>query len=449
MKHCLFPPAGRPAAVLALLLLALGGAEAQTVKDREGAIRKDAKEMSDNERWIYNDVDAGFAEAERTGKPLMVVLRCVPCMACMGIDAEVLTENFEIASLMDEFVRVRVINANALDLSLFQFDYDLSFSVLFFNADRTVYGRFGSWEHQKDGQSRATSGLRQALERVLVLHENHDTYSSSLAGKRGDPKPWRTPVDMPQLSGKYRPELDWNGQVVKSCVHCHQIGDALRLDLRDDGKLLPLSLIAPYPAPETIGLHLRDEPVTRVDRVEKGSPAEKAGILPGDDLLFLDGQPLVSVADIAWVLHQAPATGDVGVEVKREGGKENLTISLTEGWRRNADISRRVGTWPMRGMAFGGMKLEELDDSDRSRLGISADRMALEAIHVGRYNAHGAARRAGFREGDILVSVDGNDERANESQLIMRILEAEAPGKKLPTEVLRNGKRIELQMPVQ
>ena len=28
--------------------------------------------------WIYDDLQAGFAEAGRTGKPLMVVLRCVP-----------------------------------------------------------------------------------------------------------------------------------------------------------------------------------------------------------------------------------------------------------------------------------------------------------------------------------------------------------------------------------
>ena len=27
--------------------------------------------------WIYDDLDAGIAEGSRTGKPLMVVLRCV------------------------------------------------------------------------------------------------------------------------------------------------------------------------------------------------------------------------------------------------------------------------------------------------------------------------------------------------------------------------------------
>jgi serine protease Do len=29
-------------------------------------------------QWIYDDLDAAYTEAGRTGKPLMVVLRCVP-----------------------------------------------------------------------------------------------------------------------------------------------------------------------------------------------------------------------------------------------------------------------------------------------------------------------------------------------------------------------------------
>ena len=28
--------------------------------------------------WIYDDLDAGYAEAKKSGKPLMVVIRCVP-----------------------------------------------------------------------------------------------------------------------------------------------------------------------------------------------------------------------------------------------------------------------------------------------------------------------------------------------------------------------------------
>ena len=42
-------------------------------------------------------------------------------------------------------------------------------------------------------------------------------------------------------------------------------------------------------------------------------------MLAGDQLLFLEGQPLVSVADVSWVLHHAPGSGTVAVEVLRDG----------------------------------------------------------------------------------------------------------------------------------
>lgn len=435
---------------LFLLAIMLGvSLQAETVKDREGAVRADAKSMQGNERWIYNDLDSAFAESEETGKPIMVVLRCVPCLACMGIDTELLMESGTLSSLMDQFVRVRIINANALDLSLFQFDYDLSFSVLFLNADRTIYGRFGSWEHQKDTQNRATSGLRQAMERSLVLHRNLETYQDALAGKMGDPMPYRTPVDMPKMKDRYSSELDWSGQVVKSCVHCHQIGDAMRLEYRDARKTIPIELIAPYPAPETIGLSFREDPVTQVESVEPGSPAGLSGFQRGDSLTVLDGQPLISIADISWVLHRAPASGSLNAEVKRGGDMVSLILSLPEKWREGSDISRRVGTWPMRAMAFGGMKLKNVDAAGRKRLGIAEEGLALEAIHVGQYNKHAAAKRAGFQRGDILVEVDGNVEFLTESGLLTRHLLSKKPGEKVPTTVLRKGKRIELMMPIQ
>ena len=45
---------------------------------------------------------------------------------------------------MGRFVCVRLVQANAMDLTLFQFDYDLTFAAFFMNADRTIYGRYGS-----------------------------------------------------------------------------------------------------------------------------------------------------------------------------------------------------------------------------------------------------------------------------------------------------------------
>ena len=422
---------------------------AETVKDREGAVRADAAKMENDPRWIYNDIDAGFAEAKRTGKPLMVVLRCVPCLACMGLDTEVLMENEELTPLMDKFVRVRVINANALDLSLFQFDYDLSFTAMFFSPDKKIYGRFGSWEHQKDSQNKATSGLRQAMERALALHEGLTADPESLAGKKGKPMRFATPVDMPILSERYTDKLDWEGPVVKSCVHCHQIGDAIREERRAGGTPLPLSMIYPYPAPDVVGLILRDEPVTGVEKVLPGSPADEAGFLPGDHIASMEDQPLISVADISWVLHHAPNSGALKAVVDRNGETIDIDLKLPMGWRHATDISRRVGTWPMRRMAFGGMKLKALSDEEKSEHGIEEGKLALLAEHVGQYGAHAAAKKSGFVKGDIIVEVDGRDAPLTEARLLAKHLTERRPGDRVPAKILRNGKRLDLEIPIQ
>ena len=44
-----------------------------------------------------------------------------------------------------QFVCVRVIKTQGLDLDLFQYDYDMSWSAMFLNAaDMAVYGRYGT-----------------------------------------------------------------------------------------------------------------------------------------------------------------------------------------------------------------------------------------------------------------------------------------------------------------
>lgn len=70
-----------------------------------------------------------------------------------------------------------------------------------------------------------------------------------LAGKQGAPSPYQTPVNIPTLDSKYRLELDWQGKVVPSCVHCHLIGDALRIVHRNKNEAMPTDLIYPMPPP--------------------------------------------------------------------------------------------------------------------------------------------------------------------------------------------------------
>jgi serine protease Do len=434
--------------IAALILLCAAVSFAAAVKDREGAVRTDRATMENDARWLYNNIQGGLEKAKQTGKPLLVVLRCVPCLSCAGIDASVLTEP-SLAPLLDKFVCVRVINANALDLSLFQFDYDLSFSALFFNADRTIYGRYGSWKHQKDPADKTTAGFKRALEAALAIHEKYPGNKSSLAGKQGAQIPFVSPIEIPSLAGKYKPTLNWDGKVVPSCVHCHQIGEAYRETFRADRKSMPSELIYPMPPPETIGITLAADHVARVESVAANSIAARAGMKPGDDVIALAGQPLISIADFAWALHRTSDFATLKVTVRRGSAEKEIMFELPAGWRGKADIARRVGTWQMRGMAFGGLVLEDLADDERATRKVPADSMALFVKHVGEYGKHAAAKRAGFQKSDVIVQLGDNTKRVSEGELIGQLLQKHQAGEKLNAAVLRGDQRVELKLPMQ
>jgi len=67
----------KPSILLAGLLL-LDVASLTAAEDRKERVLNDRKEVETSGNWIYNDLPKGVAEAARTGKPLMVVIRCIP-----------------------------------------------------------------------------------------------------------------------------------------------------------------------------------------------------------------------------------------------------------------------------------------------------------------------------------------------------------------------------------
>lgn len=435
--------------VFSTLLAVAVGLRAEAVKDREGAVRKDRATWENDDRWIYNDLDRGFAEAKRSGKPLLVVLRCIPCLACAGLDARVLMEEQELQPLLDKFVCVRLINANALDLTVFQFDYDLSFSTLVFNGDGTLYGRYGSWTHQKDASDSSVSGYLRMLEGALKLHAGYPANKASLVGKQGKPLPFKSPLEIPLLAGRYERELNWQGKVVQSCVHCHQIGDAFRAWHRDQKKPLPAEWIYPMPAAETVGFLLAPDQAARVLSVNPGTFAAEAGLQAGDDVVTFAGQPILSIADVSWVLHRAGDTVELPMEIRRNGQEQTLFLKLSPGWRSQTNISGRVAAWPMRGMVLGGMVLESLPLEDRVKLGIEPSGMALRVKGLGAYGKHATAKKAGFQKEDIILEVDGKNSFATESLLLGYLLQNRFPGDVVQVKLTRDGNRMEIALPMQ
>jgi hypothetical protein len=419
-----------------LLALAVGPASAQ---DRNAKVRNDRALFESSPDWIYNDLSAGIRTARSTGKPMLVVFRCIPCEACHDFDDEVARRDPIIRDLMDKFVCVRIVQANALDLSHFQFDFDQSFAILFMNADLTIYGRFGTRSARPEQEDISLQGLRKALADALRLHQDEKA-RPSLAGKQVKRALFKTPLDFPTLSGRYQRELDYGGTVAQSCVHCHQVREAERRFYRERSRSIPDEILFPYPDPDVLGLRMDPREMARIVTVARNSAADRDGLLPGDHIRFLDGQPVLSVADIQWVLHGAPASGSLAAQVLRDGKPIARTISLQPGWRRG-DISWRATTWDLRRMALGGMKLEAFKDAEYTRAGLRPDRMALSVVHVGEFGEHAVAKRAGFRKGDIIVSFDGLEGRMTESELLAHTIQQRAPGDTVVVTEKRDGAR--------
>jgi serine protease Do len=349
---------------------------------------------------------------------------------------------------MDQFVCVRLVQTNGLDLTLFQFDFDLTFSVFFLNADKTIYGRFGTRSSREEATEDITiSGFRKSLEGALALHKRYPENKVSLSGKRVPDPQFKVPEEYPSLS-QFKPTLDYVGNVVKSCMHCHQVHDAQRLVARSARKPIPESVLYPWPMPDVVGLKLDAKQRATVEHVDAGSAAERAGFKSGDELLALEGQPLLSIADVQWVLHNAGTTAELKALVRRGERTGNLTLSLDEGWRRQANISWRTSSWDLRRIAAGGMLLEDLADDERPKSGLDENSMALLVKYVGQYGEHAVAKNAGFVKNDILVAVDGKTGRMSETDFFAYVLQNKMPGEKVPMTVLRGGKRVELTLPL-
>lgn len=435
---------------LLLMALALGviaaPAQAQT---REEKVLSDRERVLAEGFWLYNDLNAGVREARRTGKPLLVTLRCIPCEECVKLDEELMESDPELRRLLEEFVRVRIVSTNGLDLRTFQFDTDQSFAIFMLDADLNIYGRYGTRSSRTEWVDDVSiQGLAAALEGALKIHEDPAEWRAGIRDKRGPAPPFPTPERFPSLNGR-QSNLLFQQDVVRNCIHCHQIGDAYRDYLRTEGDPFSEPVLFPFPHPKVVGLVI--DPTTRgtVKEVTPGSQAEQAGVQTGDEIVSMNGQPILSIADMQWVLHHSDSQDSVDLVVNRDGVESELTLSLDEGWKRAGDISWRVGTWNLRRMVTGGLVLKAADAQTRRRLRIDPDAMALVVEFVGQYGQHAAGKNAGFEKGDVIVSFDGQKELTSETALITYALENCRAGTQVSVTIMRGEREQELQLPMQ
>ena len=164
-----------------------------------------------------------------------------------------------------------------------------------------------------------------------------------------------------------------------------------------------------------------------VASVTPGSPAEKAGLEPGDVIRQVDGQPIVASGDLpAWV-GQAKPGQQARLSVWRHGKSVELTATLGDANDKGSKLARAdeaVGKGQL------GLSLRPLEPQERRDAGVT-EGLVIE-------QARGPAAAAGVQPGDVLLAINGAPAK-NIDQVRAAMAKA---GKSVALLIERNGDKI-------
>ena len=143
-----------------------------------------------------------------------------------------------------------------------------------------------------------------------------------------------------------------------------------------------------------------------VSSVEKGSPAEKAGIEAGDVILKFGGKDVNSSEDLPRLVGSTKPGGKAAVQLMRNKAAREVTVVVGEmpDEARTAQRPQRRGPAakpPSESVSRLGMTLSEPTAEQRNQLKITGG-VLVEDVQ-------GAAARAGMRRGDIILAVNNQD----------------------------------------
>jgi len=136
-----------------------------------------------------------------------------------------------------------------------------------------------------------------------------------------------------------------------------------------------------------------------VSSVERGSPAERAGIKSGDVIRSANGKTIVGSADLPAMLTLSKPGEKVALDVWREGKLVRIDATLGDAAERARRGQQEELAGNVDNSAKLGLSLRPLAPVERRQSGIAAG-LVIE-------DASGAAMIAGVEPGDVLISVNG------------------------------------------
>ncbi len=133
-----------------------------------------------------------------------------------------------------------------------------------------------------------------------------------------------------------------------------------------------------------------------VSSVEKGSPADKAGLQSGDVIRQVNGQAIVSSGDLPAIIGLAAPGDAVTLGIWRQGAARELTARLANASDKATPVASKTAA-PDQGKL--GLALRPLQPDEKRESGIDTGLLVQQVT--------GPAALAGVQTGDVLLSVNG------------------------------------------
>ncbi len=163
-----------------------------------------------------------------------------------------------------------------------------------------------------------------------------------------------------------------------------------------------------------------------VASVERGSPAEKAGLKPGDVIVAVDGRAPRGYIDLIKQLSAAGDRQDVALGLQRGGAKVDATVRLM---RNGAVFNASLVKQKL------GLSVQELNRDLAEQLGLeSTDGLLIAGVDRG-----GPAAVAGLQRGYLIIGVDG--QAPGDLVEAAKVLYAKRKGEKVALDVLAQRRR--------
>ena len=156
----------------------------------------------------------------------------------------------------------------------------------------------------------------------------------------------------------------------------------------------------------------------------------------------MNGQPIISQADMQWVLHHIASDSELEVVVARDGAEARKTLALSGDWKRS-NIVWRASFPSIRPHLW--IRALDMSAEDKAALGLAPDARAMDVTTIWA----GGVRRAGLEIGDIIVDADGDTSAMDDGEFKIWLKLNYKDGDKLPIVVLRDGKRVSLSIPIE